>query len=357
VIVADHHASVDAFRFGRSVKALRHRRGWRQVDLAERSGLSRSVVGRIELGQVDRIAFGDLQAAARALDGQLELNFRWRGESLDRLIDERHAAIVDEVVRIYRAAGWEVAVEASFSIYGERGSIDVLGWHRYAELLAVNEIKASVPEAGNTVMGVDRKARLAPVIARDRGWRCRGVARFLVVADGSTSRDRIARHADVFRTAFPAGTRGVARLDSRSVHTSAERDHLRLAPECPCYGFGARPRAAHAPVSVSATHARGMRRVRGGRDSRMAGNPAHEPSPHPWCGQSGDRRVGASRRAIRRQAGGSEPAGNPAIGGWERAGGQSGDRRVGASRRAIRQSGAPRGAELDPRSGAPNLAR
>jgi transcriptional regulator with XRE-family HTH domain len=253
VIVAEHHAAVDPLRFGRSVKALRHRRGWRQVDLAERSGLSRSVVGRIELGQVDRIAFGDLQAAARALDGQLELNFRWRGESLDRLIDERHAAIVDEVVRIYRAAGWEVAVEASFSVYGERGSIDVLGWHRYAELLAVNEIKASVPEAGNTVMGVDRKARLAPVIARDRGWRCRGA-----VPRGRRRVD-VARPNRAPRGHLPDRVScrhpGVARLDSRSVHTSAQRDHLRLAPECPCHGFGASPRTAHAPVSVSAPHA------------------------------------------------------------------------------------------------------
>jgi transcriptional regulator with XRE-family HTH domain len=202
-----HDAPVDRMRFGRAIRALRGRRDWRQADLAERSGLSRSVVGRIELGRSERIAFGDLEAVARALDGQLELAFRWRGESLDRLIDERHAAIVDEVVRIYRDADWDVVVEASFSIYGERGSIDVFGWHRRAELVAVNEIKASVPEAGNTVMGVDRKARLAPEIARDRGWRCRGVARFLVVGDGSTSRDRIARHADIFRTAFPAGTR------------------------------------------------------------------------------------------------------------------------------------------------------
>ena len=198
---------MDRFRFGRSVKALRQRRGWRQLDLAERSGLSRSVIGRIELGQIDRIAFGDLEKAAESVGGRLALDLRWRGEALNRLVDERHAAIVDEVVRMFRDEGWQVAVEVSFSIYGERGSIDVLGWHPAAEVVAVNEIKASVPEAGNTVIGVDRKTRLAPQIAADRGWRCRGVARFLVVAESTTSRDRIARHADTFRTAFPAGTR------------------------------------------------------------------------------------------------------------------------------------------------------
>lgn len=198
---------MDRFRFGRSIRTLRQRRGWRQVDLAERAGLSRSVIGRIEIGQAERIALGDLEAVTRALDGQLGLDFRWRGEQLDRLIDERHAALVDRTVAIYRSARWDVAVEATFSIFGERGSVDVFACHPVARVVAVNEIKASIGDAGNTVIGVDRKSRLAPQIAEGRGWPCRGVARFLVVADGSTSRDRIARHADTFRTAFPAGTR------------------------------------------------------------------------------------------------------------------------------------------------------
>ena len=169
--------------------------------------MSRSVVDRIELGQSGRVAFEDLENLARALDGQLGLDFRWRGEQLDRLIDERHTAIVDRAVSIYRQAQWDVAVEATFSIFGERGSIDVFAHHPVADVVAVNEIKASIGEAGNTVIGVDRKARLAPRIAAARGWGCRGVARFLIVAEGSTSRDRVNRHTGTFRTAFPAGTR------------------------------------------------------------------------------------------------------------------------------------------------------
>jgi transcriptional regulator with XRE-family HTH domain len=198
---------MDASRFGRSIRALRVRRGWRLVDLAERCGLSKSALGRIELGQVDRVVVGDLRAAAEAVGARFDLELAWRGASLDRLIDERHTDLVDEVVRRFRAAGWEVAVEVSFSIFGERGSIDVMGWHPAAEVVAVCEIKATVPAAGNTVIGTDRKARLAPQIARDRGWSCRGVARPLIVADTTSSRGRIERHADTFRTAFPARTR------------------------------------------------------------------------------------------------------------------------------------------------------
>jgi len=198
---------MDRFRFGRSVRELRLRRRWTQSDLGDRVGVSRSVIGRIERGAISNVPFGRLLAVADALDGRLDLDFRWRGEALDRLIDERHTAIVDELVGLFRSARWEVAVEVTFSIFGERGSIDVFAWHPSRHVVAVNEVKASVGEAGNTVLGVDRKSRLAPQIAKDRGWPCRGVARFLVVADGSTSRDRIARHAETFRTAFPAGGR------------------------------------------------------------------------------------------------------------------------------------------------------
>jgi len=148
--------------------------------------------------------FGDLEAIARALDGQLGLDFRWRGEALDRLIDERHAALVDAVVGLFLAAGWEVDVEVSFSIYGERGSIDVFARHAETGLVVVIEVKASIGEVGSTLIGIDRKARLAPRIARERGWRCNGVAKLLVVAESGTTRRRIARHRRAFAASLPA---------------------------------------------------------------------------------------------------------------------------------------------------------
>ncbi len=198
---------MNRIRFGRSVRELRERRRWRQEDLGRRAGLSRSAIGRIERGEIGRVPYDRLVSVASALDGVLDLDFRWRGDAMNRLIDERHAAIVDQLVALYRAARWDVAVEVTFSENGERGSIDVFAWHPIVQIVAVNEVKASVVEAGRTVIGVDRKSRLAPEIAKERGWICRGVARFLVVAEGSTTRDRIARHADTFRTAFPMGGR------------------------------------------------------------------------------------------------------------------------------------------------------
>src|SRR4029079_16145398 len=120
---------MDLVRFGRAVRVLRQRRRWRLDDLADRTGLSRSALDRIELGQASRMAFDDLEKVARALDGQLRLDFRWRGEQRDARSHEKPAAMVVQTVRICRAAHWELAVEATFAIYGERGSIDVFAWH------------------------------------------------------------------------------------------------------------------------------------------------------------------------------------------------------------------------------------
>jgi transcriptional regulator with XRE-family HTH domain len=117
---------MDRWRFGRAIRALRSRRDWRQEDLASKARLSPSVAGRIERGELQRIAWADLVALVEALDARLELDVRWRSEGLDRLIDESHALTVDAAARMFRAAGWETEVEVSFSIYGERGSIDIV---------------------------------------------------------------------------------------------------------------------------------------------------------------------------------------------------------------------------------------
>jgi hypothetical protein len=102
-----------------------------------------------------------------------------------------------------------VAVEASFSIDGERGSIDVLAWHPPTASLSVNEIKSVVPDSQATLHVLDRKARLGARIARERGWTCSNVSRVLIVGESRTSRRRVERHASMFDAAFPVRGRAV----------------------------------------------------------------------------------------------------------------------------------------------------
>ncbi len=137
---------MDRYRFGRAIRALRQRRRLAQTDLAARLGWSKSKISRIEAGRLAGVPFDDLERLAAELGARLQLDLAWHGSAIDRLIDERHTALVDATVGWLTAAGWTVAVEASFSIFGERGSIDVFAWHPAGGLLVI-EVKASVGEA------------------------------------------------------------------------------------------------------------------------------------------------------------------------------------------------------------------
>jgi transcriptional regulator with XRE-family HTH domain len=198
-----HRARMDALRFGRSIRALRRRQRLRQSDVAVTVGISQSATSRIELGRIGRVPFAKLRAVGDAVGGEVELTIRWKGEALDRLLDEAHAAIVDATVRYLETNGWETQVEASFAIGGERGSVDVLGWHAESRLVLVAEVKSTVPDIQSMLFTLDRKARLGTAIARERGWSASGVARMLVLGEGRTSRRRLAAHAAIFGAAFP----------------------------------------------------------------------------------------------------------------------------------------------------------
>jgi len=79
MIASSHAALMDRIRFGRSVRALRMRRSWRQCDLAAASGVSSSAIGRIEHGVIASSDWEDLVSVAEALDGRLGLDFQWQG--------------------------------------------------------------------------------------------------------------------------------------------------------------------------------------------------------------------------------------------------------------------------------------
>ena len=75
---------MDRFRFGRSIRELRRRQRLTQEELGRRVRVSRNLIGRIELGTIGNVPFGRLTAVTEALDGRLDLDFRWRGEQFLR---------------------------------------------------------------------------------------------------------------------------------------------------------------------------------------------------------------------------------------------------------------------------------
>jgi transcriptional regulator with XRE-family HTH domain len=194
---------VDTVAFGRGFKALRLRKRLRQDDLAAAAGVSRGAIARIEQGHADKVTVETLERLARPLGARVVCRVIWEGEGLDRLLDANHAAIVEQVVRILGALGWQVATEVSFNNFGERGSIDILTFHPANRVVLVVEVKSVVPDVQATLVTLDRKERLALEIARERGWNAAAVAKLLVIRDDRTARRRIEQHAATFGAAFP----------------------------------------------------------------------------------------------------------------------------------------------------------
>jgi len=195
---------MDAIRLGQGLRALRLRVGWRQLDVALKVGLSHGTISNIERGRVDQVSMDTLRRVANAYGADVDIRIRWRGEQLDRLLDAGHVRLVSAVASQLTAAGWLVAVETTFSIWGERGSIDILAYHPEIAALLVVEVKTVVPDFQAMISALDRKARLAPEIAAARGWNASRASRLLVIEDGSTSRDRIRRVAPAATAALPA---------------------------------------------------------------------------------------------------------------------------------------------------------
>lgn len=195
---------MDAPRVGRTLRVLRLRRGWRQADLAAEAGVTRARVALVENGRAREMTLGELCEIFEALDASVDVVVRWRGEGADRLLDAGHAALVEEVVRRLRVAGWTIVVEASYNVFGERGSIDVLAWQPLRRVLLVSEVKTILTDTQALLWSLDRKVRLAPTIARDRGWALMAVGRLLVAGEGRTNRRRIAEHRATYASVFAA---------------------------------------------------------------------------------------------------------------------------------------------------------
>ena len=190
---------------GAKIRALRQRQGWRQSDLARRAAVSQGVVSLVERGRLELVSLDRLRRVARELDADLVIQVRWRGGDLDRLLDEGHAGLVGAVMEWLHRLGWDVRAEVSYSVYGERGSIDILGWHPATRTLLVVEVKTELTSIEEALRKHDEKVRLAPRIAREHlGWDSVGASSLLVLPSQSRSRRRVERHAGVLDVAHPA---------------------------------------------------------------------------------------------------------------------------------------------------------
>ena len=262
---------MDQFQqLGARFRAVRIRRGWRQADVGGKVGLSPSVISRIERGHLERIQLRTVLAVARALDIQVTLTTRSRGADLDRLVSGRHAGIHESVARWFATElpEWTLEPEVSFSIYGERGIIDILAWHPGRRALVIIELKTDIVDVNELVSRMDQRRRLAVQIVKDRGWDPLTVSTWVIVANGRTNRARLAAHRALLRNAFPVDGRSMRgwlrrldrRIDALSLWDRAEGASVPGA-------FAARHRVRRGGVRPRTTrnHERLAREARNGR--------------------------------------------------------------------------------------------
>ena len=201
---------MDDVRLGNALRMLRIRAHLRQSDVARRARVRRETVSRIERGGAGRHTLDAVRRVALVLGATTELRIRWRGSDLDRVVNAAHADL-HEVVASFLGTlvGWMWRSEVSFSVYGERGIIDILAWHEASGSLLIIELKTEIVDPQTLVATMGRRVRLGQAIASQFGWGPRTVSSWVIVAEGSTNRRRAKRHRMLLGTAFPRDGRAM----------------------------------------------------------------------------------------------------------------------------------------------------
>ncbi len=200
--------AMEDVRIGIWVRTARLRAGWRQSDLAAMAGVSKSSVSRLERGELGSMTLRQCRRIADCLCIELFLvPHSIRLGDVERQVDKRHAALVDAVVERVTEIGWTAETEYSFNHYGDRGSVDVLGWKEAKRALLIVEVKSELRDLQETLRAIDVKRRVVPGRVRaERGWNPAAVAVALVLPDLSTQRSIVGRFPAIFDAAFPART-------------------------------------------------------------------------------------------------------------------------------------------------------
>ena len=103
--------------------------------------------------------------------------------------------------------GWATWLEVTYSMFAERGSIDVLAVNAALRTTLVVEVKTEIASAEAIGRKLDEKGRLAPEIVRQRlGWTPEHVGRVLVLPESPRLR-RLVNATPVLALLFPDDAR------------------------------------------------------------------------------------------------------------------------------------------------------
>lgn len=164
-----------AAELGSSVREARLRRGWSVRDLADRAGVDRSEVYRLESGRVGSIGGYARLGGPLGLRLEAQLVDPRRRDRSTRAEDPIHAAMGDFQASHLAALAFPVAVDEPFQHFQFAGRADILAWSIERRALLHIENRTRFPNLQEAAGSYNAKrSYLAPVIA-DRlgisgGW-------------------------------------------------------------------------------------------------------------------------------------------------------------------------------------------
>jgi transcriptional regulator with XRE-family HTH domain len=201
---------VDDARIGAAFRAVRIRKRLTQVDVAEKARISPATVSRLERGHFGSCRLDAVRRVAACLEMWLAIEARYRGTDLNRILNSAHAALHEALATFLNGlAGWQTVAEVSFSVWGERGVIDILAWHEPTRSLLIIELKTLLVDPQDLVQEMGRRLRLAHAIAREQGWDPLTVSAWVVLTDTRTNRRHVQRHTTLLKGAFPSDGRAL----------------------------------------------------------------------------------------------------------------------------------------------------
>ena len=249
---------MDDLAVGRVFRAARVRRRWRQGDVAAAAGVSRAD----RLAARARAAREQCSSArSAAVGGGARHPRRARAAARARTSTGCAARITPRCTRRRRGSSpalpdWVAVPEVTFSIFGERGAIDILAWHAPTRSLLVIVLKTELVDVQETVGTLDRKVRLATRIARERGWDPLTVSTWLLVAESPTTGGTL---ATTRRCSAPGSRPEVARSSAGCAHQLVRSPRCRSSQALPGRALGAGSRRCAASTGRAPARAQPLR--------------------------------------------------------------------------------------------------
>jgi transcriptional regulator with XRE-family HTH domain len=206
----DAPMTTDNDQLGDLFRLLRRQAGLTQETLSIATSIPIRDINNLEAGRAGDVLYGRLNRLFTEVEARARMSVWWKGAAADRLLDERHAAIVEQGASIIGRYSWATPTEVTFSEFGERGSIDVFAHREEYKAVAVCEIKSAFGSLEEMNRSLDAKVRLAPKLCQDRfGWTPRHVARLLIVPGISSTRRIVAAHRYTMDQLYPARGREI----------------------------------------------------------------------------------------------------------------------------------------------------